>query len=147
MAIQQELKISRRSHGSLSLNSSIHFRVFLFFQIEYFLLIRFKALFSFPSSSICFPSSSKEDLWMNMDEHRFSPCLLTSHIHTHHSISIQSENPYMIPAQPHQCSNGYSVSLQTPLRTCQSTQLVTGQKRLHVSPRQAVLFVCLFVFF
>ena len=28
-----------------------------------------------------------------MDEHRFSPCLLTSHIHTHHLMSTQRENP------------------------------------------------------
>ena len=67
----------------------MHFRVFLFI-VEYFLLIRFllargqrSVFISFLLSFAFLPPPKR------MDEHKFSPCLLTSHIHTHHPMFTQ----------------------------------------------------------
>ena len=73
--------MSRRSHESLSLNST-HNLEFSIFQIDYFMLTRFlqlesqRSVFTSFLLSFTFLPPPKR-----MDEHKFSPCLLTSHIH------------------------------------------------------------------
>lgn len=127
--------MSRRSHESLSLNST-HSLEFSIFQTEYFMLTRFlqlesqRSVFTSFLLSFTFLPPPKR-----MDEHKFSPCLSTStSVHTT-PRPHKEKTSCMIPELPLQCSNSYSVP-QVSLRTCQSTQLVTEPKRLHVSPRQ-----------